>query len=168
METNRETYTRWYNGDSELRKLYPTQNSLCHGLGVSNQLGSQFKKRIEAKKIKENGFDAGGYVQENLEKILVKTLKVIQDKGSARHIELALKLAGLLIEKREDTVKVEFTSTDRIRIAGELADGLRREWENFGICSICGQCKEVHVPILLATGREQQQEDPVATLAVSA
>jgi len=115
-----------------------------------------------------DGFDADGYINDNLEQILKSLIKSIKDKGAPKNIETALKLAGMLIERREDRVKVEFTPTDRIAIATEFREALIGEFRDTGVCSICGFSKALYDQPRLDKGREQEQEGEMATLALPA
>lgn len=140
--------------------LYKTQAEAASDLGVTtariSQIWNNHLEKTGQKKEREN-FDPQTYMQANLEKIFKKLTTVISQKGTAKHIEMALKLMGLLVEKREDTHKFELTPDDRIRIATQFLDNLRREYEDTGTCSVCGQCKLLCDPILLGSESELQE-----------
>lgn len=86
-------------------------------------------------------------------------------RTNSQLFKLITQLTGDLVEKREDNVKVEFTTNDRVRIAIELRETLRRELEDTGTCPICCQHKTLHEPYIPA-GREQQQESPVEAVGL--
>ncbi len=82
-------------------------------------------------------FNAQEYMATHLEKILAKTIKIIEERGSAKHIEMALKLMGLLIERKQETVKIEYGSGEIARDAGEIIEYLRERLSEAGICPVC-------------------------------
>ncbi len=95
------------------------------------------------------------------------TKEAKEGKINATLFKTFAQLADELVEKREDTLKVEFTANDRIRVAAELCDSLISEYRDTGNCPVCGFSKALHVPSLLVDRREQQPEDTVATVALS-
>jgi len=166
----KEEFTEWY-GLSQKERLSRglpvdmTAFSKAHL--ISNQSLHNWRKQIS-----DNGqsgdFDPKNYIDANLEKLLKKLIGVASgERGTAKHLELALKLAGLLVEKREETHKLEFTPSDRIRVATELRDDILAELRTTGVCPCCHQRQALYAGEL-DTGREQQQEDTVATLALPA
>ena len=135
--------------------------------GKANKVSRPTLIKWREKRGTGENFNAQEYMATHLEKILAKTIKIIEEKGSAKHIEMALKLMGLLIERKQETVKIELTTNDRIRAAIELRDDLISEYRDTGVCPCCHKRKDVHVGVLLAERREQQPEDSVATVALS-
>lgn len=143
-----------------------TIEATCEHLGISKPI---YYKNLEEWK-KENGakdYNSDNYLEESnsvVDKALIKACQ----KGVPSALLTYFKRTGKITEKREDTVKVEFTVADRLREAARLRDDLYAEYRDTGVCSICHQRKEVHVQSRLDNGREQQSEDTVAAVALSA
>ena len=125
--------------------------------------------RAEQKEILDHeDIDIKEYLGGSKKIIVDRLLLMIKEGKSVRSIEIALKALGELVEKREDMVKVDFTSNDYTRIGMETVEGLRREYqEGGGLCPICGQCKVLCIEPCLDSRREQQQEGAVETLGLS-
>ena len=152
--------------------LYETITEAANSLGTSKQyvsrMWNEHLAKTGQKKPKEE-FDPQLYMQDNLEKIFKKLTATIAQKGSAKHIEMALKLMGLLVEKREDTHKFELTPTDYADVGRTTIDGLRADLEQFGgICPVCFQPKTIRI-VACDDSRPKFSEDcEVGTVAVSA
>ena len=151
---------------------FKTQAELAKFLEVTTAYVSnvliEAEGRTPQKKILNGDFNPQAYMQGNLEKIFKKLTATIAQKGSAKHIEMALKLMGLLVEKREETHKVEFTPADYTRIARETINGLRDDFETGGgRCPICGQYKEICDRPLLDSESKFSESGEMATVAVS-
>jgi len=86
-------------------------------------------------------FDMQGYLESNLQSIMTKLMEVITTKGSSRHIDTALKLMGKLVEKKEETIKHEFSPIEYGRITERIIDGFRQQFQAGGICVVCGQSR---------------------------
>ena len=77
------------------------------------------------------------------------------------------RMLGVFTDKREDTLRVEFTPTDRIRQARELRDELRRELDESGSCPLCGFSKVLRHEVCLDTESEHSEDREVAALGLS-
>uniref|UniRef100_A0A6M3JVL3 Uncharacterized protein n=1 Tax=viral metagenome TaxID=1070528 RepID=A0A6M3JVL3_9ZZZZ len=135
MTKKEQIIEQWASGQ------FKTQAELAKFLSVTTAYVSSVLAEGKPKAEKED-FDPQTYMQGNLEKIFKKLTATIAQKGSAKHIEMALKLMGLLVEKREDTHKFDFTPADYTRIAREFRDRLYDEYERNGVCSVCRRPKE--------------------------
>lgn len=71
------------------------------------------------------------------------------------------------LNKKEDSTKSEFSPSDRIRIAIQIRDDLRREYETSGNCPVCNRCKVLRHSICMDSESELEQGGEVATVAVS-
>ncbi len=161
MTKKEQIIEQWASGQ------FRTQAELAKFLEVTAAYVSNVLSEGKPKAEKED-FDPQTYMQGNLEKIFKKLTATIAEKGSAKHIEMALKLMGLLVEKREDIHKVEFTPADHTRIARETIIGLREEYLQLGgICPVCNQPQALLNEPRLDTEPEQPEDREVAAVAVS-
>lgn len=76
-------------------------------------------------------------------------------------------LVGELVERKEESIKVEFSVSDRIRIASQLRDELRREWETSGSCAVCGQSSALRNQVRSNTEPEFSENREVGTVGLS-
>lgn len=139
-----------------------TQREFSTIYSITEQTLSAWNKELDAKKPKEaNGIH-------NLEDFLgyMRSL-AFNPKSLGKDRELYAKLLGWLTEKREDTVKVEFTPADYTRIARETIGQLRAELESGGgRCPVCGQYKALRNGARLDTESEHTEDREVAALAL--
>ena len=161
-------YYKWLDLSLEERSLSNvplTQDEYKKKSGVSRQTLIKWRE----KRPTSGDFNAQEYMSTHLEKILAKTIKIIEEKGSAKHIEMALKLMGLLIERKQETVKIEFTPIDLADIGKATIDGLRAEFSaGKGRCPVCGEYKLLCHQAYLDTEPEHTEDREVATVALSA
>jgi hypothetical protein len=92
--------------------------------------------------------------------------KTTPNMAKIRSIELLLKRNGELNGDKGET-KSEFTASDRIRIAINLREDLRREFENTGSCSVCGFRKTVRQELCMDSESKHTEDNQVATLELS-
>ena len=135
-----------------------TQKEVAKFLGVSEELVSVACKKFKKQGADEN-FDLKAYLRGNL-RVMAESLvtKITEGKGGTKGIELAFKALGELVEKREDTLKLEYTPADHTRIARETIEGLRAQFiEHGGRCVVCGEYKALCDDARLASesGREE-------------
>ncbi len=105
--------------------------------GISHVLGHKLVNRGETR----NGdFDLKGFLGENKEIIAKKLLEMVKAGKTVRSIELALRSLGELVEKREDTLTIEYTSDQITNNAERFIGHLRESLEtDGGICPVCGK-----------------------------
>ncbi len=132
-----------------------TQKEVAKFLDVSEELVS-----VACKAQRNENFDLKAYLRQNLKDIAEALVSKIKDgKGGTKGIELALKALGELVEKREDTLKLEYTPADHTRIARETIEGLRAEFiEHGGRCVVCGQSKLLSDKARLDTEPEHAED----------
>ena len=133
-------FTEWY-GLSEKERLSRGLPKDITNFSKTNAVSTQ-SLHLWIKGISGNGetedFDPKNYIDANLEKLLKKLIAVASgEKGTAKHLELALKIAGLLVEKREDTLKVEYSSGEIARDADEIIGYLQQRLKEAGTCPVC-------------------------------
>ena len=84
-------------------------------------------------------FDLKNYLNNNLKDIAESLVHIIKTKKNTKSIELALKALGELVEKREDTVRLEYNNSEIARDSEKFIEYLRSELEeNGGVCPVCG------------------------------
>ncbi len=85
-------------------------------------------------------------------KTFMKHLKEIAFGGRAtsRDRELYMKANGWLVEKREETLKVDYTPGERAKIAREVLEGLRANYKG-GWCPVCNRGLSIEQPKELTT-----------------
>ena len=137
-----------------------TNKKMAAHLGVSE--GSIFNWGKELKKPSEfNLREAWEQEEETIWNSFME--KVKEGKINSAALKTLAQLADKLVEKKEESVKIDFTPTDRIRIAQDVIEGLKLQ-SNGGRCPICGKSSIFLDDPCLFTGREQQEESPVATV----
>lgn len=164
----RQKFREWLKLDKKARKklgVVDQKNFAIHH-GISTGRLSQWKAEETA--MSEDVFNPQVYVMENLQAILIKTLKVIQEKGSAKHIEMALKLVGLLIDKKEETVKFEFTTSDKLQLTAAIINGLREEKGVTGVCPVCFQREALCIESCLDSKPEYSDDREMEAVEVPA
>lgn len=90
---------------------------------------------------------------------------VNQNKINAQVFRTFAQLANELVEKRGEKLAVVSTA-DRIRVATELRDGLRREFQDTGSCPICNFHKALRHEVCVDTEPEQSEDREVAALGL--
>ncbi len=157
----------------DLSKEERTLNGWDTNQKIADHIGTSTNSLQKWREKRGSGGANGGF---DMRKAFLEDQKVIWDgfmgavksgKINAQLFRTFAQLANELVEKREDTHKVEFNANDRIRVATELCDSLISEYRDTGTCPVCGFSKILHVEPRLADGREQQPEDTVATVALS-
>ena len=147
---------------------YGNLRELARHLKVSYPTIQNYRRKWE--KEQENGpvdFDIKEFYRGNMQAIAQKLLKVIMEKGQAKHIEMALKILGELVDKQEVKQSFELTVNDRRTLAEDIIGELRKELQGQGVCPVCFQRQKVrHQPHLDTEPKfsEDSQVEPVALL----
>jgi len=167
MSKKEQIIEQWATGQ------FKTQAELAKFLSVTTAYVSnvliEAEGRTPQKKIVNGDFDLKGYLRGNLPEIAKVLVHKIKTGKGTKSIEVALKALGELVEKREDTLKLEYTPADHTRIARETIIGLREEYQQLGgICPVCNQSKALRIEARLDTEPEQPEDREVATVALPA
>lgn len=126
------------------------------------------EKKKQAKYCTNGELDTRKFLNANKGKLLNAIIDGLDGKRTnSQLLRLVAQLTGDLVEKTEDTVKVEFTIADRQQAAADLIEGLRRETETTGICVVCGQRKALRLESCSNPEPEHTKDSEVATVAVS-
>uniref|UniRef100_A0A6M3L5A9 Homeodomain phBC6A51-type domain-containing protein n=1 Tax=viral metagenome TaxID=1070528 RepID=A0A6M3L5A9_9ZZZZ len=88
------------------------------------------------------------------------------DKGNGIALRLYYQRMGKLIEKQE--VSIGYTASEKIKLAVELREELRREYGDSGYCPVCNRHQEVCEKTLLLAESEYSEGGEVEALAISA
>jgi len=165
----KEIFTRIYQDPEERKRLgiAGTQTAMAKYAGISPNLANKLAQRLRKNLTKTDGFDLRRAFIDEQEKIWNAFMDAVTEKRiSPQVFKIFAQLAGQLVEKREENLKVEFTASNRISIARDLVEGLKNELRDTGVCVICGQRQAFHADPCLHQGREQHEEDEMAALAL--
>jgi len=114
-------------------------------------------------------FDLRKALNDNKEELFDALMKAVKNgRPNSQILKLFTQLTGDLVDRKEESIRVDFTPTDRIRIGAELRDHLRREWETTGNCPVCGQCKALRHEVCVDSKSELPEDREVATLGLPA
>jgi len=160
MTKKEQIIEQWASGQ------FKTQAELAKFLSVTTAYVSNVligaEGRTPQKKANGDYFDSKS---KDVDTALVKAC----EKGNAQALRTYYQLTQRLIEKREETHKVEFTPADYTRIARETINGLRDDFETGGgRCPICGQYKEICDRPLLDSESKFPESGEMATVALPA
>ena len=90
-------------------------------------------------------------------------------KINAQLFRTFAQLANELVERKEETVKLELTANDRTRIARETINGLRENYQrDGGYCPVCSRPEALRLDAHLDTEPEHTEGGEVATVGISA
>ncbi len=113
----------------------------------------------------------------NLQSFLTDNKKLLADalllaaknpRTNATALKLFAQLTGDLVEKKEETVKLELTANDRTRIARETINGLRENYQrNGGYCPVCSRPEALRLDAHLDTEPEHTEDREVAAVGIS-
>ena len=87
-----------------------------------------------------------------------KALLEACDGGSPKALETFYKLNRRLIERKEETVKVEHTVADRQRIAEIVLDGFQEDFRRCGVCQVCGFSKALRIELCVDSKPELTED----------
>ena len=164
-------FDQWHNGEFP---QFKTQKAICQHLGVSLVTGSAWNKKANKEHPERRAkvpveFDIRQAFKENYEIIWNAFLKAVKEERiSPTVFRTFAQLAGELVEKREDTVKVEFTVGDRQRLTASIITELREDARITGVCSICGVSQALCNKSLLLAEPKHPADREVEALEVSA
>ena len=138
----KQSYYRWIKLKNHFSSPFnKAEFSKMKGVPLST-LTSWDKAMKDEEMLKEPGTDPEVVIQDEVSMFIDRMYQLSMEGKGAKYAEIYAKIKGILTDKREDTLKVEFTPKDRIRIAREVISGLRAEYQTRGgSCPICGQCK---------------------------
>ncbi len=140
------------------------QQDQCKYLGISIVTYNKYRKKLQ-KQNQSPDDDVESAVNELRDMALGKATP---NMARLKSIELLLKRHGALNENKEDR-KFELTVSDRIRIAREVVNGLREDYQRIGgNCPVCGFSKTLCDKPRMDTEPEHAESGEVATLGVSA
>jgi len=148
--------------EEERESLFGSAGAIQEHLGISRQTYNLWNR--QGSTVEFNIRDAFLKDQNKIWKAFMNA--VVEGKINAQLFRTFAQLANELVEKREDNVRFELTSSDRIGIANQLRDSLRREYENSGSCPICFQPKILRHEICLGAESEQPEDREVAAVAL--
>jgi len=160
MTKKEQIIEQWASGQ------FKTQAELAKFLSVTTAYVSNVligaEGRTPQKKANGHYFDSKS---KDVDTALVKAC----EKGNAQALRTYYQLTQRLIEKREETHKVEFTPADHTRIARETINGLREEYQQLGgICPVCNQPKAFCDEVGSNPEPKLPEGGEMATLALSA
>ena len=144
---------------------YGNLRELARHLKVSYPTIQNYRRKWE-KEQEPGEFDIKEFYRGNMQAIAQKLLRVIMEKGQAKHIEMALKILGELVDKQEVKQSFELTVDDRRKLAESIIGELREEAEH-GLCPVCYKRKTLRYESRLDTKSEFSENcevEPVALL----
>lgn len=147
IDPKKERFAKWYVLPKEAREPR-TQKELAAELEVSEWTIVEWGKKLE--RIKEA-------TTENTYDWFMDTLKdlMFTPKGTSNDRKLFAEINGWKIDRQEIDAKVDFTTSEKIKVGAEFRDVLHAEFRDTGVCPICHQCKTLHDQPRLDKGREQ-------------
>ena len=130
MSKKEQIIEQWATGQ------FKTQAELAKFLSVTTAYVSnvliEAEGRTPPKKTNGDYFDSKS---KDVDTALVKAC----EKGNAQALRTYYQLTQRLIEKREDTVRVEYSSGEIARDADEIIGYLEQRLEEAGTCPVCGK-----------------------------
>ena len=152
-----------YWGEHGVPDDYAEMLRLCKEFGIGQSSYRRYKEKYQTKN--RGDFNLQEYLRGELPSIAKQLIKQVESGKSPRSIELALKALGELVEKQEQTVKHEFTTTERISVAREFVNELREE-ANKGRCPICGEHKALRIQPRVDTEPEHDEDREVEVMGL--
>jgi len=148
---------------------FRTQNELASHLGVKPQYINNVLREKEKSSEPLGEFDLREAFAKDQKKIWRAFMDAVNNgQINANALRTLAQIAGKLVERREDTIKVDLTPADKIRIGAEYRDALIAEFRDTGYCSICGFNKALRNQPLLPSEPEQPEDREMAAVAVPA
>lgn len=145
-------------------KIKPTHKEISEKLDISIPTLTIWEKKVRRE---GEGFDAEYYLNENIEDVFKKLISTIKEHGKPSHIESALKLWRVMIDRKQER-KGEYTSTDRINIGIETRESLVEEFKRNGSCPVCGFSKALHGESCEDTEPEHDADSEVGAVGLPA
>ncbi len=157
-------YYKWLDLPEDERSSILTEDAYSKSVGVSRQTLIKWKKQRDT-----GEFDIREAFLKDQEKIWDGFMGAVKSgKINAQLFRTFAQLANELVEKKEETVKLELTANDRTRIARETINGLREDYQrNGGYCPICSRPETICVEPVLDTESRDAEGGEVGTLALS-
>ncbi|KKM18526.1 hypothetical protein LCGC14_1664860 [marine sediment metagenome] len=129
-------YYEWLDLSSEERSsanMPLTQDEYGKANGVSRPTLIKWREKRS-----NGGFDLQSFLTDN-KKLLADALLLAakNPRTNATALKLFAQLTGDLVEKKEETVKVEYSSGEIARDAGQIITYLRERLSEAGVCPVC-------------------------------
>lgn len=158
FEKFKELYEQWLSGDRAFR----IKKDLYESIGISEKTGVQWSKRVERERSPEDNFQKS---LADLDEKALAGLKRACERGSPAGLQLFYKLTNRYIEKKEETVKLEYSPAERIADAREFIEGLRAQYKG-GYCPLCQRPWVLPDQTCVDTEREYPEDGQVAAVVV--
>jgi hypothetical protein len=146
-------FSEWYYAPSEdsLKINFPTQVAIAKHLNISQALATKWNRRLSDE---ETGSDDDF-------KSFMSMLRreVFKNRASPKDRELYSKLNNWLVDRKEEKVTLDFSATDHNRIATNIIQRLREEYqEHRGICPVCSRPDLLDEKLRLDTNTDKASE----------
>ena len=115
----------------------------------------------------EDGYNSQEWLDDNTQKVDAALMKACE-KGSPQALQTFYKLNQRLIDRKEESVKVEFTIRDRQELTAGIINGLREEARVTGVCSVCGKSEILCNELLLPAKSKYSESGTMEAVEVSA
>ncbi len=112
-------------------------------------------------------YDSQTWLDEKTRHVDAQLIKACE-KGSPQALQTFYKLNQRLIDRKEETVKVEFTISDRQKLTADIINGLREDSRITGVCAICGLSQALCDDSLLLAEPEHASDRAVEAVEVPA
>ena len=164
-------YYKWLDLPEEERSPILTEDVYSKSVGVSRTTLIKWRGQRDKERVKENAgeFDIREAFLTDQKLIWDAFMKAVKaDRINATLFRTFAQLANELVERKEETVKLELTASDRTRIARETINGLRENYQrNGGYCPVCSRPEALRIDARVDTEPEHAEGGEVATVAVS-
>lgn len=123
------------------------------------------KKVIAAEKAKS---DASKSILDKATDKVDKALIASCENGNSGSLRTYFQLQNRLVERKEETVKIELSVAERIQIANEVVTGLREQYRLGGrACSVCGRPALLSGELCEDRGQDTTEGNPVSLVPIS-
>ncbi len=158
-------YYKWLDLPEDERSPILTEDAYSKSVGVSRQTLIKWKKQRDT-----GEFDIREAFRAEKKLIWDAFLGAVKTgKINAQLFRTFAQLANELVERKEDTLKLEFTANDRTRIARETINGLRENYQrNGGYCPVCSRPETLCIDAHLDTEPEHTEDREVAAVGIPA
>jgi len=163
-ETEFKLFAEWLDlsqVERSSRSMPITREAFSKEYGLNLKTLSNWKKKILDQREQASGNEFAEFMGR------LKDM-MFDGKGTAVDRRTFAQINGWLIEKREETHKFELTPDDRIKIAIQFLDGLRREYQDTRVCQVCGQPELLRNEIRCNPESKFSEDREMAALALPA
>jgi len=140
-----------------------TVKKICDMFHITINTYYKLSKRIDG----DDEYDSQVWLDSKT-KVVDEALLKACDRGSPQALQTFYKLNQRLVDRKEETVKVEFTTGDRQELTANIINGLKEDARITGVCSVCGISQALCDEPLLLTESEYTEDRTVEAVEVSA